>query len=386
MIDRLRNLFLKRNCGNQKPNVFIILLDQFRKDALSSHPIFEKLKKQGVYFNQTITYAPYTLASCHATFTGMYGRENGVNAYTKSHDYDSKNCFTIAQYLREAGYYTRAYSFSQILIPHDGFTDLTFVHDDDEPCIIDSHKREIDLCYNQKKPFFSFLHYGEIHHAVLENVIKMYNIDDERYFGKIDENRKRYQAYTHEAGQYLEQILEYIEKNDNGKNTLVLVMTDHGGSNGEKIGEKAYGTFTYDYSINVWHYMVFPKIFPQNLQIDTQVRTIDILPTLLDLLGIKHNKNKKPLQGISLLPIIRQENITDRLAFSETGGVDGAYPSPDAPNVHCIRDGRWKLIKNSTLNKFELYDLKTDPKETNNLYSKEPEHANRMTDILYTYL
>jgi arylsulfatase A-like enzyme len=79
-----------------------------------------------------------------------------------------------------------------------------------------------------------------------------------------------------------------------------------------------------------------------------------------------------------MLPIVRGEDTSHRLAFTETGGVEGPNPSPDHANVKAVRDGRWKLIYNSTTNHFELYDLETDPSETKNLYAVEPEKAREL--------
>ena len=384
-INRMKQLF----GGTRKkdlPNIFLVLLDQFRNDARDTHRVFADLAERGVLFSQTITYAPYTLASCHATFSGMYGRENGVNAYTGSDRFDEKNCYTLTQYLADAGYHTQAYTFSPILLPHNGFKVFNMVSEEDEQDILASHLQEIDDLFSLGRPFFSYLHHGEIHHDIVREVIKKYDNFDEEYFGNIEANRRRYRGYAKEAGDYLEKIIARIREKDPEDNTLILVMTDHGSSNGEKPGEKAYGTFTYDYSIRIWHYWIWPRRLPQNMEITGQVRTIDILPTLLDLLDLRPKPSKKPIQGRSLLPLMDGQAPDLRLAFSETGGVDGAYPSPDSPNVRCVRDGRWKLIQNTTTNQFELYDLLNDPDERNNLYGKDTEQGERLWPQLARFL
>ena len=184
----------------------------------------------------------------------------------------------------------------------------------------------------------------------------------------------------------MEKIYDSIQKNDPEGNTLLIVMTDHGGSNGEKVGEKAYGTFTYDYSIKIWNYFIWPKMFTPNITINTQVRTIDILPTILDIINVPVNKKKKLPDGSSMLQLIKGAKENDRLAFSETGGVDGLYPSPDKPNVRCVSDGEWKLIQNLTTNQFELYNTNDDPDEINNLYAKETSEAERLFAELTKFL
>ena len=388
MISALRKLFKKSHETKIRPNIVLVLLDQFRTDALGCHPVFEQLKQKGVFFGKAITYAPYTLASCHATFTGMYGRENGVDAYTKSDHYDEKNCFSLADYLSDAGYYTSAYTFSKILIPKSGFTRFNIVSEDDETDVTKSHLDELDRSFLQNKPFFTYLHHGEIHHNVVKDVIKKYSIDDERYFGEdnLSGNKERYQAYAHDAGEYLQSIVSHIKEKDPDGETLIIVMTDHGGSNGEKQGEKAYGSFTYDYSIKIWYYMIWPKILEPGTIINNQVRTIDILPTILEITGIKPKKNKKEIKGDSLIPVINGHDTEERWAYSETGGVDGPFPSPDVANVRCVTDGKWKLIQNTTTNKFELYDLINDPEEEKNLYGVEQDQQQRLWEKMIEYI
>jgi arylsulfatase A-like enzyme len=368
------------------PNIVMILLDQFRNDARSAHPIFEEMKQRGVLFSQMITYAPYTLASLHATFTGMYGRQNGVDAYTKSPNFDAKGCYTLPQYLQDVGYYTRGYTFSSILIPHSGFESLSVVPEDEETDVLKSHLSELDACFAQDNPFFSYLHYGEIHHEVVRNVIRKYDDFSKEYFDHIDQNTERYRNYAAEAGKHTSEILQYLDEKDPDGNTFVIVLTDHGAGLGEKPGEKAYGIFTYDYSICVWLYLLWPKRLPQGMEIPCQIRSVDILPTVIDLLDMKPVKRAKPIMGQSLLPIIEGQESDHRLAFSETGGVEGPYPSPNNPNICTVRDGKWKLIFNRTSNKFELFDVESDPTETKNLHSEYPETAARLWNHLVEYL
>ena len=82
--------------------------------------------------------------------------------------------------------------------------------------------------------------------------------------------------------------------------------------------------------------------------------------------------------GKSLIPLIQGNEVGHRIAFSETGGVEGPYPSLDSPNIFSLRDGKWKLIFNKTTNKFELYDIQEDPHEKINLYTRYPRQANML--------
>ena len=358
-----------------RPNIIMILLDQFRNDARKIHGIFEEMGKRGVLFSKTITYAPYTLASLHATFTGMYGRDNGVDAYTKSDQYKEKECYSLPEYLKDIGYHTRCYTFSKILLPDAGFDTLRIVHEDDEEDILASHKKELDICFGQEKPFFSFLHYGEIHHQIVKEVIRKYDNFDDEYFGQIDQNMVRYLEHARKAGNYTAELIRSIDNHDPDGHTMIVILTDHGSGVGEKPGEKAYGIYTYDYSICTWVYFILPNVLPAGKEFNTQVRTIDILPTIMDLLAINPSKKQKKITGKSLLPIINGEESEHRGAFSETGGVEGPYPSPNKSNIKCFRDGKWKLIFNSSINQYELYNLDEDPSESQNLYLENQEKA-----------
>ena len=78
----------------------MIMIDGARYDAIDKVSYYNELKKESVFFPQLITYAPYTIGSLYALFSGMYGKENGVNGYYKAYSFDKENCFTLAQYLK----------------------------------------------------------------------------------------------------------------------------------------------------------------------------------------------------------------------------------------------------------------------------------------------
>ena len=102
----------------------MILMDGTRYDALDKIPYYQELKKEAAFFPNLITYAPYTLASLSSLFSGMYGYRNGVNGYYKAYSFDKENCFTLVQYLKEAGYYAEADFLREDLAPAQGFDKL----------------------------------------------------------------------------------------------------------------------------------------------------------------------------------------------------------------------------------------------------------------------
>lgn len=356
----------------KKPNIIMIMMDGTRYDAISQVDFYQELKKDAVFFSNLITYAPYTLGSLHALFSGMNGNENGVNGYYKSYSFDKKNCITLTQYLKEAGYYTETDLIYEKIIPTQGF-DKVRSHDEFKDDLVKRHS-EILMQIKNKQPFFLFLDYSKLHTKLVFEVIKKYSDFDDGYFKSRDNNFKRYLGWVETSADYLKTILDKIKEIGLWENSIILIFTDHGISVGDRVGEKAYGVYLYEYTLKCFLYIV-GKDFPKNLEIKNVVRSIDILPTIMEILKLKEKESYKKIQGKSFLSFIKGRT-EDRVAYSETGGLGGPTPSPEKHNVQCIRTNQWKLIYNKSNKKKELYDLETDPDEKNDLIGKYPNVEN----------
>ena len=347
----------------------MLLMDGIRFDAVDKIQAYKDLKKESVFFPQLITYAPYTIGSLYALFSGIYGNKNGVNGYYKSYSFDKDNCFTLTQYLKERGYYTETDSPGEGVVPPSGFDNYT-LHDEFKIDFIERHTKILEQI-RDKDPFFLFLRYGSVHVNGVNNVIKKYSDFDKVYFDNKDNNLKNYMKWVEESGNYLKTIIEKIKELGLYDNSIIIVFTDHGASVGDKIGEKAYGVYLYDYTIKCVMYIIGGK-FPKNIEVSNLVRSIDIMPSILDYLKIKEMENYKKIQGESFLPIIKGDE-EERIAYSETGGLGGPTPSPEQHNVYSVRTNQWKLVYNKTNKKKELYNLKEDRDEKNNLIGKHLE-------------
>ena len=370
------NLFKKK-----KSNIIMIMIDGLRYDALEKISYYQELKKGAVFFPNLITYAPYTIGSLHALFSGMNGNDNGVNGYYKSYSFDKKNCFTLTQYMKEQGYYTECDLIYESIIPNQGF-DKVRSHDEFKDDLVKRHT-EVLMQIKNKEPFFIFLDYSKIHTKLVFDVIKKYSDFDEGYFKNKDDNLKRYLEWAKASGEYLKVILEKIKELDLWEHSIILIFTDHGVSVGDKVGEKAYGVFLYEYTLRCFLYLL-GKDFPKNMQMDSVVRSIDILPTIMDIFKIKEKEGYKKIQGKSFLPFI-ESKTENGIAYSETGGLEGPTPSPEKHNVKSLRTDKWKLIYNETNNKKELYDLESDPEEKDNLIGKELEIEKKLWEEMKKY-
>jgi len=375
----------------EKYNIILLLIDGARIDRIQKFPIFKKLQEHGTFFSQMITHAPYTLVSMNSIFTGMYGAKNGINAYYQMYGNPNSGCFTLAEYLSENGWYTCGDAMRLSLVSHRGFDKITSQEENNDPDFVKIHSEIIDQINNEKKsdqPFFVYLHYPKIHHYIKENVFDKYDDFSEEYFSNKEQNLKNYDTYLYEASQYLEKIYQKLVNDKLDSNSIIIIMSDHGMGVGEKVGERAYGIFTYDYSIKTFAFFIQPKLFPLEKSICQLTETIDIMPTILGSLKISEKDSRLKMQGKNLMTIINesdniepdlnQNELDGRYAFSETGGVEGPWPSPKEPNVKCIRNSRWKLIHNLTPDNWELYDLKADPEENENLIDSLTDITNKL--------
>tara|TARA_B110000014_G_C20122824_1_gene595890 strand:- start:1581 stop:2708 length:1128 start_codon:yes stop_codon:yes gene_type:complete len=352
-----------------KKNIIIIMIDGGRYDYAKNSDYFNKIKKQSVHFSQSITYAPHTIAAMHAVFSGCYGSRTGTDSYWTTYNFDSENFKTITEYLKENDYFTQCDLINELIIPKQGF-DVFSIHDENKDNLVERHTKILEnmKTINQTgKKFFLYLHFSNIHTGIKNEVLNVYHNHSEEFFENIDTNKKRYTSLFKNAEQYLDLILNEIKKLELDENSLVLIMSDHGVSTGERFGEHAYGAFCYDYTLKTMTYFLNSNFEP--IEISQQIRLIDFMPTILNILDISLDSKFEKLDGCSLLPLFKKQKMDELTAISQTGNPLKNKRPPEKPNVHSIRTSKWKLIYNQHDDTKELYDLSDDLTEKNNLIS-----------------
>ena len=343
------------------------MIDGGRLDRAQNSDIFKKLKSKSIFFSNSITYGPHTIAAMHAIFSGSYGSRTGTNSYWSTFKFKKDKFKTLTEYLKTKNYDTHADVINQLVVPKQGF-DNYVVHDELNDNLVERHKNLLDEMNNKKlnsKNFFLYLHYSNIHTGIMNEVLKVYDNFSKDFFSNKSKNELRYDNLFQESESYLSQILDKIYDLELDKNSIILVMSDHGVSVGEKLGERAYGAYCYDYTLRNFAYFLIPNSQP--LEIKQQIRTIDYMPTILDLLNISLDESYYDLDGISLLPLTEGKSVSEPYAFSETGNPLHDKSPPKEPNTKSIRTSDWKLIFNEYNNTKELYNLQLDPHENNNL-------------------
>jgi arylsulfatase A-like enzyme len=367
-------------------NVIIICIDGGRLDWAKKSSIIKKFSDNSVFFSQSITYAPYTNSAIHALISGSYGNRNGCYSYWHSSRFKGQNFKTLVDYLHEKDYYTCADLISDLVLPRKNF-DSYEVYDESD---INLELRHTNLLESMKKKnnngkkFFLYLHYSGIHTGIRDQVLKVFNNFSPEYFKNKLENIQRYDGLFRKAETYLEKIHEKIKDLDLFENSIILIISDHGISVGEKIGERAYGSYCYDYTIKTFANYNSPELLSQ--EFTKQVSHVDFIPTILDHLEINEDETYEKMDGISLLNAMKGKTFEERYVFSETANPLNDNAPPKKPNTKSIRTPEWKLIYNEYNNTKELYNLKNDPNEETNLIDEKilikEELWNKLDDIL----
>ena len=161
--------------------------------------------------------------------------------------------------------------------------------------------------------------------------------------------------------------------------TLVVVVSDHGEGLGEH-GELEHSNNLHEEALHVVLMIhVPPKLAAASAlapcRVAQQVRSIDVMPTLLELTGI--GTQGLALQGKSLMPLMRGENDGARVAFSHARRVD-VLQNPQ----FSVREGDWRLIQEPRTRQQWLYDLAHDPRELVDVAAQHPDLAARLTALL----
>lgn len=413
---------------NGKPNVLLISLDTLRADHLSCYgyerktsPYIDLLVKDGILFDRCFSHASYTLPSHVSMLTGLNPVKHKVFS-SVMHSLDP-SMITLADRLREKGYLTAAVTGGGIMGSFYGFPKGFDSYNERLTRIQGTTAQKIGelavswLEKNGDKPFFLFLHTYQIHGPFLppppykasflepEQVdINSRKLNDligdayRNYFIPLtDQQRKNLVAlydaeilYTDEV--MLEPVFKSLKDQDLYDNTMIIVTSDHGEEFYDH-GGWLHGHTLYNELINVPLIIKFPHNRFSGKTFENIVRSIDILPTILQELGIGLVQSE--IDGKSLIKIIQKKENEDRVFFSEIKYAS-IFPDQIASN-----SGDFKMLLNKSYtdahyNYFstpppsrkdiELYDLLTDFEEKNNIARQKNSEVSKIMESIARYL
>jgi arylsulfatase A-like enzyme len=183
------------------------------------------------------------------------------------------------------------------------------------------------------------------------------------------------------------QVMKVIDNSKLKDNTIVILVSDHGWTMGEK--DHVYKNSLWEESTRIPMTIRAPGVSKPNSKVEHPVSLIDIYPTLLDLAGLDNktvkNEKGKPLDGHSLKPFLEDPN-TEKWNGPK-GALSVVYSSDKNKNNtanhhYSLRTKDWRYIIYDSGNE-ELYNNSSDPKEWNNLlYNKTHPKRNEMVEIL----
>ncbi|MFZ2052953.1 MAG: sulfatase-like hydrolase/transferase [Candidatus Aminicenantales bacterium] len=363
-------------------NIVLFTIDTLRADHLECYgydkvktPHINRLAAEGSLFQNVISSTPLTLPAHSSIFTGTYPLLHGVR--DNGGFYLDPKYVTLAEVLKDDGYQTGAFVGAFVLDSRWG-VDQGFDYYFDNFDLtkykivsLDTVQRRGDevlenarewVGRNSREKFFAWIHLYDPHTPY--DPPEPYKA---RYKGGP------YSLYDGEIA-YVDELiggfLDFLEAQNLTGRTLIVLTADHGESLGEH-KESAHGFFVYDAAVRV------PLIFhfsgaagARGREVVQQVKSIDIMPTVLGLIGADV---PPAVQGQSLVPLLQgREGEAEPAAYSETFFPRYHYGWSE---LRSLRQGRFKFINAP---RPELYDVSTDPREISNIIKEKASLGHQM--------
>jgi arylsulfatase len=419
----------------KQPNVIMIITDDqgygdfgFTGNPHVRTPVLDKLARQSIRFSNFYV-CPVSAPTRAGLMTGRYPLRTGIRDTYNGGAMMASSEVTIAEMLKQSGYATGIFGkwhlgdnypmrpcdqgFDESLIHLTGGMGqpgdiTTYLRNDSSyfnPVLWHNGKQEKYKGYcsdifasraiefiemNRNKPFFCYLSFNAPHTPlqVPDEYYKIYrDIDpskgfenDTRPFPQMSEKDKedarRVYAMVTNIDDNVGRLLKKLDEKGIAANTVVIFMTDNGPQQRRYVaGMRGLKGSVYKGGVRVPFFMRYPALNSGNKDIDAMAANIDVMPTIADICGIRIPQDRK-IDGISLLPFIKGERISSdnrSLFFSWT------RHNPELYNNIALMKGRYKIVGhtdyNSSIDKFQLFDIEKDPFELNNIVNEYPEIA-----------
>lgn len=417
----LSTLFIVHTSFSQrakKPNFLFIFTDDltFRaigyNDSLVQTPNLDKLASEGIIFNMAFTATPICTASRASILTGLFPQTNGTVALNQASFIktivEEKKYKTLPHFLNEAGYATYFSGKSHLGDPINygfQFGEESFDYDDkkafqdvsdfinqsgfgNKPFLIwlaprqphvplKPEKKWLDIYsesrilleenYLQSPPLKSFYNQGlpgEIFYRDSDYTKNHRNLPagPPRSPTIIKEFKKIYYATISHLDFQIGKLITELRDIGQMENTLVVFLSD----NGYFLGNHGLGNklTMHEESVRVPMFIYWDKLKNKGIRSDALISSVDLLPTVLDLIG---SDVPDYLHGSSLKAILSNPTFQiNKYVISESVGVGGQLGS----GHRMVRTSNWKYIL-SDVNDEAIYNLERDPYELDNLVEEE---------------
>lgn len=386
-------LFFKRSGGldfkNKKFNVILISIDTLRADHLSCYdyprptsPAIDAFRKDSVLFRLCISHCSSTLASHASILTSLIPVHHRA-FFTRSQPLP-ENVTTMAELLKEKKYHTVSYNDGGQIAPDFGLNQGFDIYESmgNKYRHDNLHfKRIVDhsiswMEENRKKDngkFFLFLHTYETHHPYTPGK-KYLEMFDNGYNGTLPEHISvplikqinkgeveindadkqhiidTYDAEIRSMDDSFKRLMTYLKENNLYDNTMIIFTSDHGEEFGEHGKWAIHSNTLFNEQIHVPLIIKLPESRFAGTEVNYLTRSIDILPTVMHLLG---EKPQSYFEGITLAPLIQGKEPKNEVFAISQRDMQKNYVRA----YWSVMNKKWKLYHR------KLYDLENDPKE-----------------------
>lgn len=364
--------------ADRPPNVLLVTLDTVRADRIGAYghrtastPALDRLAREGVLFEDASTQAPLTAPAHVALLTGKYPGRFGIhdNAATPL----PASATTLAEELLHAGYRTGAFVGAFVLDRPYGFAQGFEVFDADfgpvdsgqelhaeRPgrAVVDAAIRWMSAL-SPAEPFFAWVHLYDAHAPYEPPRPFDRRFADRPYDGEVA-------AVDNEVGR----LIAVLEAKGLFESTVIVAIGDHGEGLGDH-GEDEHGLLLYDEVLRIPWILRLPT-GPRGTRVGEQVRAIDLMPTLLDVI---HVAARERLDGESVLDVVRgtpRRDVPPSYADSYYGRLHFGWSE-----IRSLRADGWKIIDAP---RPALYDLRRDRHEKVDMSPTRSALASRMVD------
>jgi len=404
----------KKNINAERDyNVVLIVADTLRSDYLSCYgnrwiktPSIDSIAKDGILFENAISHASWTLPSHASLMTSRYPIQHGCLSYNNPL---SEKETTLAEVLKQDNFTTGAF-ISTFLVSskfafQQGFDTFDEKLDADfQRPVTEFHADSLRWIEKKKNgKFFLWLHYFEPHYPYLPHVPftddyeKILNKEVKGTFDRshewikdtynkkkedlseADTNRMRslYAGEISYLDRFIGEVISKLKEEGVYDKTLIIFTSDHG----EMLGEHhliEHGESLYQEEIHVPLIIKLPADmkYTCGARVNEIVEHVDVMPTLIDLLGVKSNIK---LEGKSLRSLMS--------GSSGNNSIVKAIAHSEVHNYKSLISGNLKLIMSlPVLDSPMLFDIDKDPGEKNNIYYEEKEKAKEMKNRLLDWV
>jgi len=369
-------------------NVLVYVADALRTDHLGCYGsravntrTVDELAAGGVRFDQAISAAPWTAPSTTSIVTGLYAHHHGYLHWDAQLDPTTETLFRA---FAAHGYEVASFVF-----------DTNYLFKDLPEANVLGTSESLDGAFewlraHREKPFLLYVHnwathmpYDILHAdrkdwlAAKQEVIEGIQSGSASALEAMRESYRK--AVERQSEVLVASLLEELEALGLRKSTVLAFLSDHGESWGERFAAKEdvqgvyhmHGATVYDEIVQVPLVLSAPETIEPGV-VESQVRSIDLMPTLLELAGLPARES----DGESLLPLTDGREQGDRVAV--IAGTDMG-----ALTKLAVRKPPWKLILHVESGEEEAYNLELDPRE---LESRPPETPPELREIVFREL